>query len=298
MTGAFKFHTSEWLTGGVHFLILAIALGAEDPAVWPYALAAMASVSLCAWIASYKRYRTIHDLPTSRVASAAQGYVELFGRSELLPGHPVVSRLSGLPCCWFRYYTERKTADDKWEHVDSGISNQHFLLVDASGECVISPDGAEVLSERKQTWTEGDYRHTEWLLLPKGVLYAIGEFSTTSGNIAELDERADVSDLLTEWKKDKVQLLARFDLNRDGDIDIKEWELARLQAQREVRQRHSAGRAAVTEGVHLLRKPRDGRLFLLANVLPEKLGRRFAFWSWLHLTVFFGAGGISLLLFL
>lgn len=298
MTGAFRFHTSEWITGGVHFLILAFALEAEDPAVWPYALAAMAVVSLFAWIASYRRYRTIHDLPTSRVASAAQGYVELFGRSELLPGHPVVSRLSGLPCCWFRYYTARKTSDDKWEHVDSGISTEHFLLVDASGECVISPDGAEVLTERKQTWTEGDYRHTEWLLLPKGVLYAIGEFSTVSGNVTAQDERTDVSELLGEWKKDKSRLLARFDLNRDGEIDMKEWELARLQAQREVWQRHGEGRAAVTEGVHLLRKPRDGRLFLLANALPEKLGRRFAFWSWLHLLVFFGAGAISLLLFL
>jgi hypothetical protein len=298
MTGAFKFHASEWLTGGAHFLILAFALEADDPAVWPYALAAMSIISFFAWIATYKRYRTIHDLPTSRVASAAQGYVELFGRSELLPGHPVASRLTGLPCCWYRYYTERKTANDKWEHVDSGISNEHFLLVDASGECVISPEGAEVLSDRKQTWTEGDYRHTEWLLLTKGTLYAIGEFSTASGNITAQDERADVSELLGEWKKDRTRLLERFDLNRDGDIDIKEWELARLEAQREVRQRHSEGRAAVTEGVHLLRKPRDGRLFLLANALPDKLGRRFALWSWLHLLVFFSAGAISLLLFL
>lgn len=298
MTGAFKFHASEWLTGGAHFLILAFALEAEDPEVWPYALAAMAIVSFCAWIATYKRYRTIHDLPTSRVASAAQGYVELFGRSELLPGHPVTSRLTGLPCCWYRYYSERKTANDKWEHAGSGVSNEHFLLADASGECVISPEGAEVLSERKQTWTEGDYRHTEWLLLPKGTLYAIGEFSTVSGNVTALDERADVSELLAEWKKDRTRLLQRFDANRDGGIDMQEWEHARLEAQREVRQRHDAGRAAVSEGVHLLRKPRDGRLFLLANVLPEKLGRRFALWSWLHLSVFFGAGATSLLLFL
>lgn len=50
--------------------------------------------------------------------------------------------------------------------------------------------------------------------------------------------------------------------------------------------------------MHLLRKPRDGRLFLLANELPDKLGRRFALWSSVHLFVFFGAGGASLLMFL
>jgi hypothetical protein len=298
MIGAFKFHTSEWLTGGLHFVIVAIAFATEDPEALRYALAAMAVVSFFAWIASYRRYRTIHDLPTSRIASAAQGYVELFGRSELLGGQSIVSKLSGTPCCWFRYYTERRDSNDKWQYVDSGSSNEHFLLVDASGECVISPDGAEVLTERKRTWTQGDYRQTEWTLMLKGVLYALGEFSTVSGAISELDERADVSAMLKNWKKDKAWLLERFDLNRDGEIDLREWELARLEAQREVRQRHSEGRAAVTEGVHLLRKPRDGRLFLLADALPEKLGRRFALWSWLHLILFFGCGTVSLLLFL
>ena len=294
MAGAFKFYSSEWLTGGAHFVIIVVAVQAEDVAVWPYALAAMSIVSFFAWIAAYRRYRQIHDLPTSRVASAAQGYVELFGRSQLLPGEPIVSKLSGLPCCWFRYYVERKTSKDQWEYADSGVSEEYFLLIDDTGQCVVSPEGAEVLTERKETWTQGDYRNTEWLLLPEGMLYAIGEFSTTSGNVAELDERADVSDLLTEWKKDKNQLLARFDLNRDGAIDMKEWERARQEAQREVRQRRQDVR--IQDGVNILRKPRDGRLFLLANELPDKLGSRYRFWSWAHLAIFLGAGCAGLFL--
>lgn len=298
MIGAFKFHTSEWLTGGLHLFILAVAFATEEPAAWRYALAAMAVVSFFAWIASYRRYRTIHDLPTSRIASAAQGYVELFGHSALLGGQPIFSKLSGTPCCWFRYHTERRDSNDRWEHVESGTSTEHFLLVDASGECVISPEGAEVLAERKRTWIQGDYRQTEWTLMPRGVLYALGEFSTVSGAISEMDERDDVNDLLTDWKKDKTALLQRFDLDRDGEIDLKEWELARLEAQREVRIRHSEGRALLSEGVHLLRKPQDGRLFLLADALPEKLGRRFALWSCLHVIMFVGSGSISLLLFL
>lgn len=297
MAGALGFHGSEWLTGGLHFVILAIAFQAEDAAVWPYALAAMSVVSFFAWMAAYRRYRRIHDLPTARVASAAQGYVELVGRSELLPGSTLVSTRTGLPCCWCRYYIERRTSEGKWERVDSGESNEHFLLVDDTGQCVISPEGAEVLTHRRETWTQGDYRHTEWLLLPKGVLYALGEFSTTSGAVTTLDERADVSDLLTEWKKDKTQLLARFDANRDGTIDLKEWERARLEAQREVRQRHLEGVGAATEGVHILRKPRDGRFFLLANELPDKLGRRYAFWSAAHVAVFLLAGGTALFMF-
>ena len=133
----------------------------EHAAVWPYALAAMSIVGFFAWTATYRRYRQIRDLPTSRVASAAQGYVELFGHSELLPGAPVVSKLSGLPCCWYRYYVERRTSRNEWERVDSGISEECFLLVDDTGQCVVSPAGAEVLTERKETWTQGDYRSEE-----------------------------------------------------------------------------------------------------------------------------------------
>jgi len=297
MAGAFKYHSAQWLTGGLHALIIAVAVEAESAEVWPWALGAMAIVSFFGWMASYRRYRQIHDLPTSKVASAAQGYVELFGRSELLDGSTVVSTRTGQRCCWFRYYIERRTSNNKWQHVDSGESPHHFLLVDDSGECVVSPEGAEVVTNRKETWTQGDYRHTEWLLVPKDRLYAIGEFSTTSGAVAALDERADVSDLLAQWKKDKSELLQRFDLNHDGEIDLKEWERARLEAQQEVRRRHSEGRTATTEGVHLLRKPRDGRLFLLACELPDKLGRRFAFWSGLHLAVFVGASTAALFMF-
>lgn len=290
----YNFLTTEWLSGSLHFIIIVLAFQAEDPAVWPYALLAMAVVSFFSWIASYRRYRHIHDLPTSNVASAAQGYVELFGRSELLPGASLMSTRTGLPCCWLRYYVERRTSNNKWEHVDSGESHEYFLLVDDTGQCVVFPEGAEVVTDRKETWTQGDYRHTEWLVLPKGVFYAIGEFSTVSGGVSALDERADVSDLITEWKNDQTRLLERFDVNRDGTIDMKEWERARLEAQREIRQRHMEGRMAATEGVHLIRKPRDGRLFLLANEMPDKLGRRFAFRSWVHLIIFLGAGSAGL----
>lgn len=296
MAGFFRHHRADWLAGGVHVLILAAAAQAESAAVWPWALALMALVSFFAWTGSYRRYRQIHDLPTSKVASAAQGYVELFGWSEVLDGGALVSTRTGLPCCWRRYYVERRTSEDKWEYVDSGESHDHFLLVDGTGQCVISPDGAEVVSAHKQTWTEGSYRHTEWLLVPKDKLYAVGEFSTTSGAVADLDERAGVRDLLADWKKDKAALLTRFDGNADGEIDVAEWERARLAAQAEVRRRGVEVRAAITEGVHLLRKPRDGRLFLLACALPERLGRRYAVWSAVHLAVFLGAGTAALVM--
>ena len=296
MSGLLRDFSRDWLTGGLHLLIVVIAAEAESAEVWPYALAAMAAVSFFAWVGNYRRFRQIHDLPTSKVASAAQGYVELFGKAAQIPNFPVKGPLSGLPCCWYRYCVERRTSKNKWQRIDSGESVAHFLLVDDTGECVISPDGAEVLYARKSMWTQGnDRRFTEWLLLPQSMLYALGEFRTTGGAVLDLDLKQDISHVLTDWKKDEATLLKRFDTNRDGVLDLKEWEGARLEARREVEKAHAEVRGG--EGVHLLSKPGDGRVFILAAELPEKVGRRFVFWGFLHLAVFFGAGTASFLLF-
>jgi len=297
MTGSSKLHQPGWLSGAFHFVIIAIAFQAESVEAWPYALLAMSVVSFCAWVANYRRYRQISDLPTSKVASAAQGYVEMLGKADLLAGTPVTSQLSATTCCWYSYEIEEKDSDDKWKTVDSGTSTEHFLLVDDTGQCVISPEGAEVLTNDRKSWSQGNRRFTEWLLLSRGVLYALGEFSTsTAAAVSARDERADVGALLAEWKTDQKTLLDRFDLNKDGKIDIKEWELARLQAQREVRKRQAGVQSRSVEGVHILRKPKDGRLFLLANEMPDALGSRYRYWSWLHLVLFIGAGSIGLVM--
>ncbi len=150
------------------------------------------------------------------------------------------------------------------------------------------------MTAHKQSWTRDDYRHTEWLLLPGDKLYAIGEFSTIGGAAAELDFSADVKALLAQWKRGDNTLLERFDLNKDKALDLKEWELARLAAKREIEKKHREIRSS--PGVHVLRQPKDGRLFLLSNLDPDKLARKYTVWSAVHLTIFFAAGGITLFL--
>ncbi len=296
MFGTTRSHQPGLLSGTFHFIIIAFALQADSAKAWPYALLAMSVVSFCAWVANYRRYRQISDLPTAKVASAAQGYNEFFGHANLLPGKPIASRLSQRTCCWYSYEVEEKTSDDKWKTIDSGTSVEQFLLVDDTGECVVSPEDAEVLTKEDKTWVEGSYRYNECLLLPGEVLYAIGEFSTTAAGISARDERDDTGVLLSEWKQDRKSLLERFDLNKDGVVDLKEWELARLQAQREVRKRNAETTSRSADGTSILRKPPDGRLFLLADEMPDKLGARYRFWSWAHLVIFIGAGIAGLLM--
>jgi hypothetical protein len=111
-----------------------------------------------------------------------------------------------------------------------------------------------------------------------------------------VDERADIGSLLAQWKADQRRLHERFDLDRDGRISMKEWELARLQARREVRALHAEVRSRSSDGVHVLRKPGDGRLFLLANELPDRIGARYRVWSMVHLFIFLGAGSAGLVM--
>lgn len=284
MTGAYRHTVAEWVTGGAQFFLLLVGAQIGTPTGWRVCLAALAALSFLAWIAAYRRYRQVDDLPTSRIASAAQGYVELYGRAEMLDGTPLLSPLSGLPCCWYRYSIERRDSDNRWSNEESGTSVAHFLLRDASGTCVISPQGAEVIAVKPDVQLDGDYRRTEWLIPPGAPLYAIGELRTVGGALAELDERADVNAWLADAKRDRTRLHARYDANRDGEIDLREWEAARLNAREAVRAQHREIR--MQDGVHLLVKPGDGRLFLLARELPDRLGVRFRRWSAVHFTVF------------
>jgi hypothetical protein len=285
------------LSGGLHAIILIVALQTEDPRSWPWALLGMSVVSFFAWIGNTRRYRAIHDLPTSSITSAAQGYVELLGVGRLIEGSTVRSPVSARPCCWYHYTVEEQDSDNKWKTVEDNTSIDHFLLVDETGSCVVSPDGAEVISKERKSWQDGGRRYTEWLLLPDGPVYAIGEFTTHSGNVlSAADEKSDVSALISEWKNNPQTLLQRFDADRDGQISLEEWEQARLAAISEVRKRHHEQFGAQTEGVHLLRKPRDRRLFLLANEMPDKLGRRYRVWAWVHLIAFLGLGAWGLIL--
>jgi hypothetical protein len=284
--------TGQWsnlLTSGGHLLLLLVGFQIGEPAGWMAVFGLIAAIGFFAWIGNYRRLRLMADTPTSRVASAAQGHVELFGNARQHPGHTLLSKLTGLPCLWFYYLIERRNSDNKWVREDSGCSDDTFLLADDSGECIIDPDFAEITSRHNSTWIKGDYRYTERLLLPQEKIYAIGEFTSVGGAGSPLDMKEDVGALLAEWKHDRVAMLERFDLDRDGEIDEREWMLARAQAQREVQVRHREIRAQ--DSSHILRKPRDGRPFLISNIAPHKLLGRYRFWSAFHLAVFFIAVG-------
>ena len=285
---------AQLVTSGAQLLLLFVGIKLESREGWLGALSVMALISLFAWLSALHRLRMVRDTPTSKVASAAQGYVELTGRGKPFGDMPLISKLRVLPCLWYRYKVEQRTSEDKWKTVDSGESSDSFVLRDDTGDCVVDPEYAEIITKHHDQWHEGDYRYTEWKLINSDYLYVIGEFRTRSGAM-EFDSRAELNALLAEWKQDKPALHARFDLNNDGELDMKEWMLARQAAKREVAKKKREVHAQ--PDIHIIGQPRDGKLFLISNLTPEKLSRRYLFWGWAHLAIFFGAlGGIGWLL--
>lgn len=268
-------------------VLLMVGLRFNTPKVWLVCTVLIAAISLYAWASSYRHARAIGDTPTSRLASAAQGYVELIGRASALAGPPVVSPVSLQRCVWFRYIVECRQPGGRWMTQSSDVSDAGFILSDGSGECLVDPEGAEVLSTLKTCKVDEDTRYTEWLLLEHQPLYVLGEFHTRGSADLALDVDADVKALLTEWKRDPEWLRRRFDIDGNGELSMDEWEVARAQARREVLQSHSEVRQHAE--LHTVRCPRDGRIYLISNLSQAQLIRRYRWWALAHLLIFFVA---------
>jgi len=165
-----------------------------------------------------QRVRVIEDTPTAKIRSAAQGYGELSGMAQLMDGAPIVAPLTGKTCAWFRYKVEKM--GDKHTHVvDSGSSDELFLLVGRTGRCVIDPEGATVITRHKEVWFDysypsrkrggrsgllgqmlgrvgSRYRYTEERLRAGEPLYAIGMFKSVGGGAESFNTEEEVRVLL------------------------------------------------------------------------------------------------------
>ncbi|MGA7594426.1 MAG: hypothetical protein WCA64_04440 [Gallionella sp.] len=274
------------VTSGAQLLLLLIGIRLESRNGWLFVLSLMAAISIMAWLSALNRLRTIRDTPTSKIASAAQGYVELSGRGHPF-GEPVLGKLSLLPCLWYRYQIEQRKSQGEWKTVDRGESDDTFILRDETGECVVDPEQAEILTRHRDKWHDGDYRYTEWKLIEHDNIYVIGQFRTQGGSSLEFDTREEIGALLVEWKRDKPALLKRFDLDGNGTLDMQEWMLARSAARREVAKMKREAEAQTD--INIIGRPREGQLFLVSNLDQARLSRRYLLWSWAHLLIFFGA---------
>lgn len=314
---------SEWLTS------LARSIEHSDPAAVGVAVAVLAAASAyCFWRTwrFISHIRLIEDTPTCKIRSAPQGYVELEGLGQLMDGPPIIAKLSGLPCVWFRYKIEEYVATGKgnehrWQIIDKGESTEVFWLQDNTGRVVIDPEGADITPRHKDSWRSdsslrgiahpifvksfvlshsvgGRYRFTEERINSGERLYALGFLKNVSSYASTPTVDEEVRQVLSEWKQDQPRLLQRFDLDKDGKIGEKEWMLARAQARREIMQNRQEQIRSFAEGINVLGPSQDRhRPYILSAFTQTELATRYRLWALLHGVGFFVFGAMALWLF-
>ncbi|MFG0584603.1 GIDE domain-containing protein [Pseudomonas sp. zjy_9] len=267
-------------------LTLAFALGAFLGGAW--------------WcLRRWSQARHLLDTPTSKIRSAAQGYVELYGVLEALPDMQLSGPLTGKPCLWWRFRIEEyRSSGSKrsWRVVESGASDAWLRLVDGTGECLIDPRGAEIRAAVREVW-EGNlrhplgpaktgllgflssgqrYRYSEERFHVGQPLYAIGDFSTHGAAQQGFDMQSAQGEVIREWKGDYVGLLRRFDSDGNGQLDEQEWNRVRLAAQLEAEDRHRLKAAEPAQ--NQMAKPGERQPFILSNSGEDELARGF-YWQ-------------------
>ncbi len=235
--------------------------------------------SIFASIFNYWRLLKITEAPISTIAAAAQGYVELFGKA--ITDKPLKTPYQNIPCVWYRawVYANREGDDDSidllnQQLLDYSESQLSFTLDDGTGQCTVNPSGAEVVYFEARTWRKNDHRYAEEYLPMNKPIYVIGQLDTRHEVLDDDAIKHYLSEKLTNWKTNQQQLINRFDQNRDGQIDMAEWQLARQEALKEVKAEHAM---QANTGNFTLAKP-AGKLFLISAKSPQQLRDSYKMW--------------------
>lgn len=265
-------------------------------------LTTLGSIASGWWcIYKLKKARYLLDTPTSKVRSAAQGYVELYGVLKDSAGQ-LSAPLSGEPCVWWSFSIDEQIRsgnnNKRWQQVEKKSSEVLLCLNDGTGDCLIDPVGAHVIPMTKRVWygtarhprkeqlrksflqsmlsSVKRYRYTEQRLHINEPLYAIGDFVSRGGGRDAFDVSANQGALIREWKQDYAGLLRRFDRDRNGQLDQHEWQNVRDSAKVEAQRLQ---RARSTEAAqHFLRKPEEKQPFILSSYGEDDIAKRF-YWQ-------------------
>jgi hypothetical protein len=244
------------------------------------------SIAVCAfifWLSAYRRLRMTADVPTSTIAAAAQGYVELHGTAVAAPGDSLIGQLTRMPCVWNQFTILKEDKDGKPYVDERSTRGVPFILRDKTGDCVIDPEKAEVICDRCQS----GHRWQEWSIRVGDPVYAIGYFSS-GGAAAERHVNMKVAYALAAQERDKAAYTARYDANQDGKVHRQEVALERDALRREAMKEY-VGQG----GVHTLGPAPDGRPFLVIGANHEDVDSRYRRLTVIHLCVFIASLGVA-----
>ncbi len=254
------------------------------------------AVALALWAAlsakALRRYIT--DTPRSKIASAAQGFVELQGRCEFYGSKETQGFLFGPPCVWHRYFIIRLVfgGGDRLKNIAEnlsslpiqvGASDIPFVIRDESGTCIVFPEKAKVICSSKRTWLSFGKYYSSKYIGHGASMYVIGEMRSEGCALTSYNENAQVAGLLNTWKKDQPWLLGEFDVDQNGELDQDEWGSAVKRAKLISRDIYDQKKDDRIDNV--IRKPSNGLPMLISDRHPDELATKFARLGYFNLAV-------------
>lgn len=272
-----------------------------------FLIAACLVALICFWFVFHylRRARLIEDTPTSRIRSAAQGYVEIVGAVSPVRNKELAAPLSGHSCVWYSYKIQRLQKSGRsshWKTVEEGTSNQYFVIQDDTDACIVHPEGAEVMTTHSRTWygntprpgqadtrnillralSSRRYRYIEKLIHVHDIIYALGSFGTSGGGRNIPDAHQMTGQVIREWRQNYSEILKRFDQDRNGEIDLQEWEVVREAARQEAEVRRQEMVHLPT--AHALSRTSDKHHpFIISTFSQKTLAKKFRCYALLNL---------------
>jgi hypothetical protein len=280
------------------------------------------------WRTSMKVRGLSHATATSKVASAAKGFVELAGTARALSSEVLRDPIAHKACVWYHFETEERKRwgkNNDWRVIDSATSTRPFVLDDGTALCAIMTLQATIDRQDPEVIkVSSTLRHNVWRIRAGDPLYALGHLERLAPGALDAEPSARVpggpvvqtsydrakrvneiaGELLRSWKTNRADLIARFDADGNGRVDWREWEKAQAEARAIAEKRVGEARvpgpgapqipdarvsAAGSASIEFkLERPDDGRPMLVANTTEQKMGRRTLGRSIVGLALFVG----------
>lgn len=242
-------------------------------------------LGLLLWNRALRMRRAMADVPTARLASAPQGYVELHGRARRLDEEFSTVRPHFL---WQRI--TRSTGGAGWlpaalrgREISVEITEVPFCFSDGEARAVILPEGAEVTCRNRQVEKRGRETTVTESIHSGEPLYVLG-YLTSLDRVPDLAARAEriAADLRLDPRNRE-----RFDADRDGHLNVPEL----LELHREARGIALEQAGTQQTQTHVIAAPPDDRPYLISTLPLGRLSGRLLGYAWFGLAC--GIGGIA-----
>jgi hypothetical protein len=236
--------------------------------------------------------RTIGNIATSKIRSAAIGYTELKGRVRAFKNHLFQVPYASQPCVWYRIVTEVSDNQLTWYKTNTHQTDHLFVIEDETGKCYVLPNNADFTVAHKSTWYNGNSRFTVEFIMEGELAYVLGDLHAIP-HAEPANFRQEVRKLITKWHLKPEKSLSIYDENNNGKLESSELRVMHEDAKTAVRM--ALKDVLIQDDISMIKNPSNfTKPFLIATYPEESLINEHRKKAFQYLSAFFIFGSIIL----